>query len=40
MSARSDRLKALVLAVTVLAVPGLALAQESGMSIVPDEKNI
>ena len=40
MSAKRDRLKALVVAITVLAVPGLALAQESGMRTVPDEKDI
>ena len=40
MSAKSGRLKALGLAITVLAVPGLAPAQESGMRTVPDEKDI
>jgi hypothetical protein len=40
MSAKRDRLKALVLAITVLAVPGLAPAEESGTGIVLDEKDI
>ena len=40
MSAKSGRLKALVLAITVLAVPGLAPAEEPGTGIVPDEKDI
>ena len=40
MSAKGDRLKALVLAMTVLAVPGLALARESGMCSVLDEEDI
>ncbi len=40
MSAKGDRLKALVLAITVLAVPGLAPAQESVTGIVPDEKDV
>ncbi len=40
MSTKRGWLQALVLAIAVLAVPGLALAQESGMCTVPDEKDI